>query len=344
MLVASTFPAFSETVETIEFQTADVGKTPAGFTSLVSGGGSVGEWKVILDEVPSAFSTLTSAARATSSKPVLAQTSVDPTDERFPLLVWDRGVFGDFRLTTRLKTVSGNKEQMAGIAFRFQDERNYYVVRLSTLGKTLRFYKFVDGYRSQPLGPSIDLRSDIWYELKIECAGNKIRCYLDGKLAMPELNDTSFHEGKIGFWTKSDSISHFAKTTIDYTKKETLAETMVRETLINYPRILGLSIYARTPSRDDLHVIASHDKAHIGQRAGETENTVYAKGVQYAGRSDTARLVTLPLRDRNGEVIAAVRFELKDFPGQRDTIAVARVAPILNKMQTKALRASDLFR
>ena len=48
---------------------------------------------------------------------------------RFPLLVFDGESFNDFTLTTRFKLVRGGLEQMAGIAFRLQDEKNFYVYK-----------------------------------------------------------------------------------------------------------------------------------------------------------------------------------------------------------------------
>jgi hypothetical protein len=73
---------------------------------------------------------------------VLAQTSKDQTDERFPILIYDGEIFQDFKLTTRFKIVGGMAEQMAGVVFRFQNASNFYVVRASALGHNVRFYKW----------------------------------------------------------------------------------------------------------------------------------------------------------------------------------------------------------
>ena len=43
----------------------------------------------------------------------------------------------------------------AGVAFRYQDPKNYYVVRASALGGNVRFYKFVNGVRSDPLAADL---------------------------------------------------------------------------------------------------------------------------------------------------------------------------------------------
>src|SRR5207247_226680 len=104
--------------------------------------------------------------------PVLAQVNQDPTDERFPLLVFDGETFSDFTLTTRFKLVRGDVEQMAGLAFRVQDEKNFYVIRASGLGNNVRFYKVVGGVRSAPIGPEQPVAKGVWHELKVQCKAN----------------------------------------------------------------------------------------------------------------------------------------------------------------------------
>src|ERR1041384_5131657 len=111
---------------TFDFATDKAGEAPAGFRSVLAGHGEPGQWRVVLDEVPSLLSPFSPKAAGTGQRPVLAQVSRDKTDERFPMLIYEGESFGDFTLTTRFKLVEGAAEQMAGIAFRFVDERNYY--------------------------------------------------------------------------------------------------------------------------------------------------------------------------------------------------------------------------
>ena len=231
---------------------------------------------------------------------------------------------------------------MAGIAFRIQDENNYYVARASSLGNTFRFYKFVQGTRSTPVGPEIAVAKGVWHELRIECKGNQIRCFLNGAQVIPDITDSSFTEGQVGFWTKSDSVSYFSDTSIVYTPKETLAAALVRQMLKKYPRLLGLKIFATTINRKELHVVASEDAQELGRPATKVEQDVVARDVVYCGRSKKKTLVTLPLHDRNGEAIAAVRVVLQLFPGQTEQAALARATPIVKQMETRVRSATDL--
>jgi len=319
------------------------GQMPPGFRSVVTGQGKPGDWKVILDETPSLFPPLTPGASAVARRPVLAQMAQDRTDEHFPLLVLDDEVFADFLVTTRFKTVQGDKERMAGIAFRIQNETNYYVVRASSLGNTFRFYKVVNGERSLPIGPEVAIPSGVWHELSIECKGNQIRCLLNGKELIPVLTDNSFVRGKIGFWTKSDSVSYFTDTKIIYTRREMPAQTLVRETAKKYPRLLAIKIYVPGTEPSTTRLIASKDEKEIGQAGAKTEQAVISHGEVYYGKEKDSISVIMPLRDRNGDAIAAARVVMRPFPGQTEQNAIARALPIVKEMQTRVQSLEDLL-
>ena len=310
-------------------------QTPPGFRSAVTGKGKPGKWRVVLDEVPSQMPAISPLAAAVAKLPVLAQLAQDPTDEHFPLLIFQDETFDDFTLTTRVKTMKGVMEQMAGVAFRIQDETNYYLVRASSLGNTFRFYKVVNGVRGPLIGPEVPIPSGVWHDLTIECKGNQIRCLFDGKELIPMLTDNSFARGKIGFWTKSDSVSYFADTKITYTPREPPAQAIVREALKNYPRLLGLEIYVLAPDPHQPRLVASKDPKAIGKLGDHTEQDVIARNVSYYGKGRSSVVVTMPLHDRNGDTVAAARVIMSTFPGQTENNALARAMPIVKDMEKR---------
>jgi len=320
----------------------DVGGMPAGFRSALAGTGKPGEWKVLLDDAPLTFPSLTADGPKTRKVPVLAQVSADPTDERFPLLIYDAEVVTDFTLNLKVKTVSGTAEQMAGVAFRLQDERNFYVVRASALGRTFRFYRVFQGVRDNPIGPEFPVEPGVWHDLSIECKGNRIRLQIDGKEPIPEITDNTFNDGKIALWTKSDSVSYFTDLKLSYTARETLARILVRDALQRYPRLLGIRIISSTTQRKDLHVVASHEPRELDQPANESEKECVTKDAILYGKGDKKVIVTAPLHDRNGEPVAAVRLEMQSFPGQTEANAVARAMPVVKLMQPRVTSLKDL--
>jgi 3-keto-disaccharide hydrolase len=318
---------------------------PPGFRNAVTGKGRPGDWKVILEDVAPLLPPLTPQATISRTKrAVLAQLAQDPTDEHFPLLIYDEEKFGDFTLTTRFKTVSGVMEQMAGIAFRIQNETNYYVVRASSLGNTFKFYKVLDGKRGPLVGPDVKIPTDTWQELSVECKGNQIRCLLNGK-EMVSVNDkaNAFTSGNIGFWTKSDSISYFTDAKIVFVPFEGSAQKIVRDMLHRYPRLLGLKIYVTGKDATKTRVIASADESELGQPGAKTEQEVIGRGETYFGKEKDVISVIMPLRDRNGDAMAAVRVVMKSFPGQTEENAIGRATPILREIQARVSALDDLL-
>ena len=316
--------------------------TLSGFKSTVTGEGKPGLWRVVDDEVPGTLPNLLPNAPV-QKKSVLAQTSRDVTDEHYPLLVYTNETFGDFTFTTRLKCVSGIIEQMAGLVFRYQDEKNYYYVRASAKGSTFRFFKMVGGQRSAPIGPEMPIPSGVWHDLSVECKGNKIRILFNNQPVIPELTDNSFASGKVGFWTKSDSVSHFTDARLTYTPREPFVRSLLRDIHEKYPRVLGLRVYGKTAENPTVRVMASTDESELGQVGGTVEQQIFELDTPFFGKLASGVVLTLPVHDRNGDVIAALRVEMKSFPGQTESNAFARANPIVKDFERRIVEARDLF-
>jgi hypothetical protein len=318
-------------------------QAPPGFRSIVTGEGKPGDWRVIMDEVPPLLQSLSRAAPAVAKQAVLAQLAQDPTDEHFSLLIYEGGTIDDFTLTTRFKTVKGVQEKMAGIAFRIQNPTNYYVVRASSLGNNLRFYKVLNGQRGPLVGPEVPIPSGVWHELTVECKGNAIRCLLNGKELITATDKVNpFTSGKIGFWTKSDSVSYFADAKLIYKPHEAPAQTLVRETLKKYPRLLGLQLYVLGDDSKTPRLLASKNTNEVNRAGSKIEQDVIEHGTPYYGKEKGFVSVVLPMRDRNGDSVAAVRVIMKRSAGQNEQHAFARAQPVIQEMQSRFGSLQDL--
>src|SRR5437867_7917727 len=73
--------------------------TPPGFRSTVAGEGKPGDWRITMDEVPPMLPPFSSRAPVVTKRPVLAQLAQDPTEEHFPILIFEEENFGDFKLS-----------------------------------------------------------------------------------------------------------------------------------------------------------------------------------------------------------------------------------------------------
>ena len=179
------------------FDSDPVGQLPAKFHTARTGQGSESQWAVMAD------------ATAPSKPNVVAQTSTDKTDYRFPLLIADEGSFGNLDLSVKFKAVSGSVDQAGGLVFRLKDPNNYYIVRANALEDNYRLYHVVNGGRRQFAGANFKVIPGVWHELRVEAVGNKIVCYYDGVKKIDATDDTFKEAGKVGLWTKADSVTHF---------------------------------------------------------------------------------------------------------------------------------------
>ncbi len=149
--------------------------------------------------------------------------------------------------------------------------------------------------------------------------------------------------GRIGFWTKSDSVSYFADGRLTYRPHEAPAQALVREMLKEYPRLLGLQIYVQGDDPKGPRVLASKNTNEVNQVGGRVKRDVIQQGLPYYGKEKAYVSVVLPLKDRNGEPVAAVRVMMSTFAGQTEQNAFARAMPIVRKMQNRVGSLQDLI-
>ncbi len=175
---------------------------PAGFTFARTGSGRPGRWVVRAE--PDA-----------PSKPnVLAQADTDTTDYRFPVAVADAPTLRDLRLSVRCKPVSGKVDQACGLVFRYHDENNYYITRANALEDNVRLYYVKDGGRHQIASWSGRVAGSSWHELRVDARGDRFEVYWDGQKIL-DAHDRTFPEaGKVGVWTKADSVTYFDGLTV----------------------------------------------------------------------------------------------------------------------------------
>jgi len=217
-------------------------QTPPGFRSALTGRGQPGDWKVVTAEVPPLVAPLSPRTPVITKRGVLAQLSQDRDETRAPLLIFDGEPFNDFTFNTQFKIVSGAVEQMAGFAFRLQDEKNYYYIRANAKDQNVAFFRYVEGELIGPVSAPAEVKKGEWNQLTVECRGSKLRALLNEREVIPwtEPNlipfpDGSskgvFSTGKIAFWTKADSVVYFADARIDFTPRELFAQALVQETM-----------------------------------------------------------------------------------------------------------------
>jgi hypothetical protein len=196
----------------IDFDSPETGKPPPGFSTALTGDGGPVTWAV--KEEPS----------APSGGKVLAQTSTDATGYRFPLCVYDDVTAKDVTISVKFKPMSGKVDQAAGIVWRYKDKDNYYIVRANALEDNVVLYKVEKGKRIdlKPLdtglfayGKKAKVPKEQWSELRVVAKGNRFAVSLNGEDLFAVEDDTFTSAGKVGLWTKADSVTYFDDLTIE---------------------------------------------------------------------------------------------------------------------------------
>jgi hypothetical protein len=182
---------------TWDFQSDAVNAPPGGFSFGRTGQGREGRWIVVQDPT------------APAGDHVLAQLDQDDTDYRFPVAVADAPVLKDLRLEVRCKQISGRTDQACGLVFRYRDENNYYVTRANALEDNVRLYHVLNGKRRQFGGWNGKVASQTWHTLAVEARGDRFQVFFDGNPVIDAKDDTFKDAGKVGLWTKADSVTHF---------------------------------------------------------------------------------------------------------------------------------------
>ena len=204
-LAAAASIVYAQTGRTVTFDQDTIGATPRGFSTALTGQGKPGVWVVMKD------------GKSPDRGNVLAQTDADPTGYRFPVCVLDDVSAKDLDLTVMFKPVTGRGDQAAGLVWRYTDANNYYIVRANAIENNVVLYKVQDGRRTDlPLkgvgrtyGKKVTVPSGQWSTLRVTAAGNLFTVYLNGE-RLYDVEDSTFPgAGKVGVWTKADSVTYF---------------------------------------------------------------------------------------------------------------------------------------
>ena len=192
--------------ETVDFESSKAGGLPAGWSAAMTFKAAPPRWEVTQDK------------SAPSGSKVLAQLSDDPTSGRFPLAIHETVGLKDGEIRVKFKPVSGKVDQAAGLVWRYKDENNYYIVRANALENNVVLYKVENGKRSSlaPVGTSAKtygvmhtVPSQKWSTLGVVFAGTRFSVFFDGEKLFDVEDSTFAQPGKVGLWTKADSVTYF---------------------------------------------------------------------------------------------------------------------------------------
>ena len=192
--------------ETIRFDSAPPGSLPAGWTVAMTHAGEAPKWEIRHD------------SSAPSKPNVLAQLSADRTDARFPMVILNNVNCRDGEISVKFKTVAGKTDQAAGLVWRYRDPDNYYLVRANALENNIVMYRVEGGNRvsiaprgkpRETYGVHHRIPARTWSVLKISFKKSRFEVYFDHRKVFESEDSTFTQAGKVGLWTKADSITYF---------------------------------------------------------------------------------------------------------------------------------------
>ena len=195
------------TTRTVDFSGDTVGERPNGFEfGHTANVGAPGKW-VIQADGPNKY---------------LVQTDPDSTRSRFPVAVLSDVSAADVDLSVRFKPVSGRVDQAAGLVWRYRDQDNYYIVRANALEDNVVVYKVEKGKRTdlpvkgegRTYGKKTEVPAAQWSTLRVVANGTRFEVHFNGT-KLYEVEDSTFTQaGKVGVWTKADSVTQFDDLTV----------------------------------------------------------------------------------------------------------------------------------
>jgi hypothetical protein len=195
-LIAATIPGLLLTCagrsDTVNFDDVGAGKLPAHWTGSEAGKGE-SRWAVIADDsAPSKPNALKKSGEAACAVLIKKDTSIK-----------------DGFVEVKFNAVSGNDDRAGGIIWRCQDADNYYIACANALENSITIYYTLNGSLTEMQSAQMKVSSKQWHTLRVDFRGPHSTVSLDGKKAI-EWDDETFRDaGKIGLWSKADSVTLF---------------------------------------------------------------------------------------------------------------------------------------
>ncbi len=178
--------------QTVSFDNLKTGALPAGWTGTKTGSGEA-KWSIESD------------ASAPSTPNVLKQSG----QATYPVCIKDDTSLQNGFVEVKFKPISGKEDQAGGVIWRAKDSNNYYVARANALEDNVTIYHTVNGRRTEKKRTGMKVASNQWHTLRVDFQDKHFTVIFDGKKAI-EWDDETFKEaGKVGVWTKADSVTLF---------------------------------------------------------------------------------------------------------------------------------------
>jgi hypothetical protein len=178
--------------DTINFDDVRNGKLQPDWLGTQTGSGTA-KWAVDkADDAPSKPNVLKQSGVAT-----------------FPVCIKKGTNVKDGFVEVKFKPVAGKEDQAGGVIWRCKDKDNYYVARANALENNVTIYHTTTGQRVAFESVKQTVKPGIWHSLRVDFEGEEFTVTFDGKKVIKAKDESFKDTGKVGLWTKADSLTLF---------------------------------------------------------------------------------------------------------------------------------------
>jgi hypothetical protein len=173
-----------------------VGGAPADFEPTSTSAAGADQWRIVADENAREGKALGQLARGTSR-------------DRFPLAIYRSVEAADVEMVAWLSVIGGVADRTAGVVVRFLDARNYYAAGLDSLAHRIHFYRVIDGDHQRLAAADVRMSPGEYNNLALRAAGDTFKVAFNGRDVLAVTDATFRGAGKVGLWSKGDSVPYF---------------------------------------------------------------------------------------------------------------------------------------
>jgi len=127
----------------------------------------------------------------------------------YPVCLKNDTSLKDGFVEVKFKAVSGKEDQAGGVIWRAKDADNYYIARANALEDNVTIYHTIKGSRVSFKNVNHKVKPGAWHTLRVEFQGNHFTVIFDGEKVIEATDDSFSEAGKVGVWTKADSVTLF---------------------------------------------------------------------------------------------------------------------------------------
>src|SRR2546421_8900883 len=189
LALMSTLATGAALADTVNFDDLKTGAPPPGWTATKTGKGQA-KWEIVADD-------------SAPSKPNALKQSGEAT---YPVCIKDDTNLKDGFVEVKFKPISGKEDQAGGLVWRCKDAENCYIARANALEDNGTIYHTIRGKRTEKKRTPVKVASNEWHTLRVDFHANQFTVMLDGRKALEWTDDTFRDAGKVGVWTKADSV------------------------------------------------------------------------------------------------------------------------------------------